>query len=125
MPWAPKPPRPTQIIKEGGDYILALKANQKTLYKRVKAFFKEAVASGWEGINYSYYDATNAGHYRIEYRQVWAVPISQVPNLGIAKKWTRLKTIVMVRRKRTLWNDQTDNPSYYMFLFGCRCCTDC
>ncbi len=103
-----------QIIQEGGDYILALKGNQKTLYKGVKTFFKQAVESGWEGIDYSYYDGSDAGHYRIESRQVWVVPISQVTTLTKRKKWKGLKTIVMVRRKRSLWNDETDNVSYYI-----------
>ena len=103
-----------QIIKEGGDYILALKGNQGTLHKEVKTFFKQALEQQWSGIDYSYDDGTDAGHYRIESRQVWAVPISQVPNLSKRQKWKGLKTIVMVRRKRTLWNDETDKLSYYI-----------
>ena len=103
-----------QIINAGGNYILALKGNQATLHQGVKTFFKQAVEQQWEGIDYSYDDGTDAGHYRIDYRQVWAVPISQVPNLAKRKKWKGLKTIVMVRRKRTLWNDETDELSYYI-----------
>jgi predicted transposase YbfD/YdcC len=103
-----------QIIKEGGDYILALKANQGNLYKDVKKFFKHAHQMDWEGIEYSYDDGTSAGHHRIEYRQVWVVPIAQIPKLANAKKWAGFKSIVMVRRKRTLWNGETDNPSYYI-----------
>ena len=45
---------------------------------------------------------------------VWAVSISQVPNLSKRKKWKGFKTIVMVRRKRNLWNDETDKLSYYI-----------
>lgn len=103
-----------QIINAGGDYILALKGNQSTLHQGIKTFFKQAVEQQWEGIDYSYDDGIGAGHYRIDYRQVWAVPISQVPNLAKRKKWKGLKTIVMVRRKRTLWNDETDELSYYI-----------
>lgn len=103
-----------QIITDGGDYLLALKANHRNLYKDVKAFFKRAVETDWEGIEYSYDDGTSAGHYRIEYRQVWVVPITQVSKLTNAKKWRGLKSIVMVRRKRTLWNGETDKPAYYI-----------
>ena len=103
-----------QIINAGGDYILALKGNQASRHQGVKTFFKQAVEQQWEGIDYSYDDGMDAGHYRIDYRQVWAVPISQVPNLAKRKKWKGLKTIVMVRRKRTLWNDETDEFSYYI-----------
>ena len=68
MRWGPKPPKPPQIIKEGGDYILALKGNQGNLHKEVKTFFKQALEQHWSGIDYSYDDGTDAGHYRIEYR---------------------------------------------------------
>ena len=103
-----------QIINEGADYILALKANHGNLYKSVKKFFKHAKETDWAGIEYSYDDGTSAGHYRIEYRQVWVVPIAQIPHLANAKKWPGFKSIVMVRRKRTLWNGETDKPSYYI-----------
>ena len=104
-----------QIIEAGGDYILALKGNQGSLHKAVKTFFKQALESQWEGIDYSYDDGNSAEHYRIESRQVWAVPISQVPHLAKRQKWKGFKTIVMVRRKRTLWNGETEQVS---ILFG-------
>ena len=103
-----------QIIEAGGDYILALKGNQGTLYKEVTTFFKQALESQWEGIDYSYDDGKSAEHYRIESRQVWAVPISQLPHLAKRKKWKGFKTIVMVRRQRTLWNDETEQACYYI-----------
>lgn len=103
-----------QIIQEGGDYILALKGNHPTLYQGVKHFFKQAMETQWAGIDYRYDDGTSAGHYRIESRQVWAVPIEQIAALPQAKKWKGFKTIVMVRRQRTLWNGQTDGVCYYI-----------
>ncbi len=45
---------------------------------------------------------------------MWAVAIDQVPNLTKRKKWQGLKTIVMVRRQRSLWNDDPDNVTYYI-----------
>ena len=103
-----------QIIREGGDYILALKGNQGNLHKGVKTFFEQAMANDWSGIDYSYSETTEAGHHRIEHRQVWVVPISQVPNLPNQKNWKGLATIVMVRRRRILWNTETDRVCYYI-----------
>jgi predicted transposase YbfD/YdcC len=103
-----------QIIDQGGDYILALKGNQGTLHNQVKAFFKAAQQSQWEGINVSYSDSTEAGHHRIEHRQLWAVPISQVPNLTNPSKWLGLATVVMVRRERHLWNKTTTEVCFYI-----------
>jgi predicted transposase YbfD/YdcC len=103
-----------QIIDQGGDYILALKGNQGTLHNQVKAFFKAAQQSQWEGINVSYSDSTEAGHHRIEHRQLWAVPISQVPNLTNPSKWLGLATVVMVKRERHLWNKTTTEVCFYI-----------
>ena len=84
------------------------------LYKEVEAFFKQAQATDWQGIDYSYSGKTEAGHHRIENRQVWAVPIKQLPNLNEAKKWKGLATLVMVKRKRSLWNKQTTEVCFYI-----------
>jgi predicted transposase YbfD/YdcC len=103
-----------QIIKGKGDYILALKGNHGNLCKGVKQFFKEALANDWKGIEHSYYERTEPNHHRIEYRQVWVVPLSAVPELANAHLWTGLNAIVMVRRKRTLWNKVEEEVSYYI-----------
>ncbi len=103
-----------QIVREGGDYILALKGNQGNLHKGVKTFFEQAIANNWSGLDYSYESTTEAGHHRIEHRQVWVVPISQVPNLPNQKKWKGLASIVMVRRRRLLWNTETARVCYYI-----------
>ncbi len=50
-----------QIIQGGGDYILALKANQDNLYQGVKDFFEQARANEWQDIDYSYEHTTEAG----------------------------------------------------------------
>lgn len=103
-----------QIVGQGGDYILALKGNQGTLHTQVKAFFKAAEQSQWAGIDVSYGECIEAGHHRIERRQVWAVPISQVPDLPNRDKWQGLATVVMVKRERRLWNKTTTDVCFYI-----------
>ena len=103
-----------QIIRNGGDYILALKGNQGNLHQGVKTFFEQAIAQDWSGIEVSYSETTEAGHHRIEHRQVWVVPLNQVPNLPNHKKWKGLASIVMVRRRRILWNRETEQVCYYI-----------
>ncbi|NJM99906.1 MAG: ISAs1 family transposase [Phormidesmis sp. RL_2_1] len=104
----------TQIIEQGGDYILALKGNQGSLHKGVKAFFEAAEQSQWAGIEVSHRDCTEAGHHRIEHRQVWAVPLSQLPALPSHSKWQGLSTVVMVKRERQLWNKTTTEVCFYI-----------
>jgi predicted transposase YbfD/YdcC len=103
-----------QIIDQGGDYILALKGNQGSLHQGVKAFFEAAEQSQWVGIEFSHSDCTEAGHHRIEHRQVWAVPLSQLPTLPSHSKWQGLSTVVMVKRKRQLWNKTTTEVCFYI-----------
>ncbi len=88
--------------------------NQGNLHKGVKTFFEQAIAQNWSGIDVSYSARTEASHHRIEHRQVWVVPISQVPNLPNQKKWKGLASIVMVRRRRLLWNKETEQVCYYI-----------
>jgi len=44
----------TQIYNAKADYVLALKANHPTLYGQVKDWFEQAIAQGFEGVNFSY-----------------------------------------------------------------------
>ena len=103
-----------QIINGGGDYILALKANHGNLFKGVSQFFANALTIDWHGIDHSYEERTEGSHHRIEHRQVWVVPLSAVPSLANANQWNGLNTIVMVRRKRILWNKTEQQLSYYI-----------
>jgi hypothetical protein len=45
---------------------------------QVRDWFKQAVAQNWQGIEYSYHEKTEKGHYRLETRQVWTVSINQL-----------------------------------------------
>jgi hypothetical protein len=58
------------IIQKKADYILALKANQKNLYKEVEEWFKLAREENFSGREYSYYQEVESGHHRIEKREV-------------------------------------------------------
>lgn len=104
----------SQIIDQGGDYILALKGNQGKLHKGVETFFKAAEKAQWSGIEFSYSECTEAGHHRIEHRSCWAVPISQLPDLSNRWKWKGLTSVVMVKRERRLWNKTTTEVCFYI-----------
>ena len=76
------------IIKKKGDYILALKGNQQLLYKAVKEWFKVAQEADYLGKKYDYYEQVEAGHHRVEKRQVWTVDVSEL-HLCIIKNYGR------------------------------------
>ncbi|MGB5711455.1 MAG: ISAs1 family transposase, partial [Waterburya sp.] len=104
----------TQIKQAEGDYVLALKGNQGKLSQQVEAWFKQAQADNWQGMEYSYHETLESGHHRIEMRQVWAVPVSQLPTLHRQSQWLGLTTVVMVRSQRQLWNKTTTNVRFYI-----------
>ncbi len=66
------------------------------------AFFEQAQGNNWQEIDYSYSEKTEAGHHRIEHRQIWVVDLDQLPELSETKKWKGLRSVVMVKRERQL-----------------------
>ncbi|WP_445315814.1 ISAs1 family transposase [Microcoleus vaginatus] len=103
-----------QIKRQDGNYLLALKGNQLNLYKQVESWFEEASTKSWEGIEYSYHETVEAGHHRVETRQVWVVSVKQLPRLHRQSQWEGLTTVVMVRRRRQLWNKTTTEIQFYL-----------
>lgn len=103
-----------RIVNLGADYVLALKANHPTLYAQVQQWFKNAQASNFDSIDYSYDVRVESGHHRREKRQVWAVGVSQMGDLYKQTQWSGLQTIVMVIRTRRLWNKTTREAMFYL-----------
>jgi predicted transposase YbfD/YdcC len=102
------------IIKKKANYTLALKGNQKLLYKSVKEWFDLAQKAEFLGREYSYYEQIEAGHHRVEKRQVWAVDVSELPPLPNQELWSGLKTVVMIVSERRLWNKTTTESRFYL-----------
>ncbi len=103
-----------QIKQAEGDYVLALKGNQGKLNQQVSDWFNQAQAKNWLLIEYSYDERVESGHHRIETRQVWVVPISQLPPLHRQRQWLGLTTVVMVKSRRQLWNKTTTSVRFYI-----------
>ena len=89
----------TEIItQKGGDYIIALKANQGTLFDTTKECFDRAL-KGLEDSNEVFHHQTvGKGHGRIETRDIWTIPLGE--HFKKYQPWSGLKTLVMVERKR-------------------------
>jgi predicted transposase YbfD/YdcC len=103
-----------QIKEAEGEYVLALKGNQGKLNLQVETWFKQAESQNWQGIELTYHQTVEAGHHRIETRQVWAVPVSQLPPLHRQSQWLGLTSLIMVRSTRQLWNKTTTEVRFYL-----------
>ncbi|WP_293084977.1 ISAs1 family transposase [Moorena sp. SIO4A1] len=93
---------------------MALKGNQGKLSQQGSSWFEQAQAQQWQGIDYDYDQTIESGHHRIEVRQVWTVSVSQLPPLHRQDQWLGLTTVVMVKRRRELWNGTTQLPQFYI-----------
>lgn len=108
-----------EIIGHGADYVLCLKANHPTLWAEVTAWFKQAEATHFSGLDHSYEQRVESGHHRREHRQVWAVSVAVMGKLHQVEQWAGLKTIVMVKRVRHLWNKTTQETMFYLASLPC------
>jgi len=52
-------------------------------------------------------------------RHVWAVPVAVMGDLHQIEQWAGLKTIVMVKRVRHLWNQITRETMVYLTSLPC------
>ena len=60
-----------QIIKQEGDYALALKENQENLYEEVQAIFVLAEQEAFVGRYCESERLVEKGHGRLEIREYW------------------------------------------------------
>jgi predicted transposase YbfD/YdcC len=101
-----------QIIRQGGDYVLALKGNQGNLFEAVQHQFEAAQAQGFQTIEHDVYETTETGHGRTETRRCWC--LGSVEDLIEAEKWTQLTSIAMVESWRTVEDKTTHQVRYYI-----------
>jgi hypothetical protein len=64
-------------------------------------------------LKYCSVDRIDSCHHRTEKRQIWCIPISQLPTLHNQDDWVGLKCVVMVVRVRHLWNKTTREVQFY------------
>lgn len=87
-----------QIKNRGGDYVIGLKANQKTLYNDTKKLFSDPKVLE----NCSSWEESDKGHGHLEKRITYST--SDINSLQIKHNWPELKSVNMVISERTLKN---------------------
>jgi predicted transposase YbfD/YdcC len=102
-----------QIIAQGADYLLALKANQGGLHQAVQDLFNYAQETGFADCDY--HKTVNKGHGRIEIRECWTTSsedfLAYLPNRAA---WSDLESIVMVKSERRIGDDVSTKVRYYI-----------
>jgi predicted transposase YbfD/YdcC len=101
------------ITEQNADYIITLKKNQGNLYKNVEELFKEAIRTGFQGIEHSTYHTREQAHGREEIRHYLMLNnISE--RVDANNKWSKLKSIGLVESVRTVDGKTTVETRYYI-----------
>lgn len=101
-----------KIIEKEADYVLALKGNHGTFNKEVKDYFEDAIASKFEGVEYSKKVTLEKGHGRIEKREY--LQTDDINWFEEKHLWKNLTSIGMVKRTVTLKDKTTVETFYYI-----------
>lgn len=105
-----------RIVNGEGEYLLALKGNQGTLKDDVELFFKGAIDTDWEDVNYERYETLEKGHGRIDTRTAYLV--KDIEWLNNKKDWPNLQGIIMMISQRQSKGKKSTETRYYITSSG-------
>lgn len=104
-----------QIVEQQADYVLALKANQGTLYDEVQQSFVLAEGQQFAGVAHAHHQTVNKGHGRVEVRRYTTISEpSWIAHLNPAGSWAGLRSIGRVERRRHAHGEVTEETHYYL-----------
>jgi len=109
-----------QIVRAGGDYVLAVKDNHPTLANSVRKHLDEMILEKFEGVEHVYHETTDAGHGRIDTRKVWAT--GEIKWLGRRGEWKNLSSVIVVEsiRRENAKEKPTISRRYYISSIKCQ-----
>jgi predicted transposase YbfD/YdcC len=101
-----------QIVKQGGDYVLALKRNHETLYEAVEELFERAHVMPSAGLVLHYHETYDKAHGRVEIRRHWTT--DAVAELEQHDAWAKLTCLGKVESERHVDGQVTREQRYYL-----------
>jgi predicted transposase YbfD/YdcC len=81
------------IVEGEGHYVLALKENQATLHRQVKALLDEAILDGFDGMRHDSFKAVDGDHGRIETRCLWVTDEVHWLDEELRNNWPGLNSV--------------------------------
>jgi predicted transposase YbfD/YdcC len=108
-----------QIIDQDGEYALALKENQGTMYEGVTETFALAQKEHFAHIQYESHRTVEKGHGRQGIREYWTISDPAIlAFLDAERRWTGLQGIGMVRAQRRIDQEVSLQTRYYLLSFS-------
>lgn len=104
-----------QIVRRGGNYVLALKANQPTMHADVAALFSAARAAQQAEYGMSRATSVDVAHGRTEIRHAFVISApSAIADLNEGQRWASLQSVVLIESERTLGATTSTEQRYYL-----------
>jgi predicted transposase YbfD/YdcC len=101
-----------QIVKQGGDYVLTVKANQERLLEDIQATVEKAREGDLAAAAVEQYHHVEAGHGRHEERSY--VVIHNVEGIRDRANWAKLTTVGMICSERTVNGETSAEVRYFI-----------
>jgi predicted transposase YbfD/YdcC len=101
-----------QVVKQEGDYVLAVKENQPTLHDVVKNTFDELTGPGIPCVSYDFHEDVDAGHGRVETRRIWTTGWTDW--WKDRADWAGLKSFVCVESVREINGHTSTERRYFI-----------
>lgn len=99
------------ILRQGADYVLAVKDNQETLHEDVQAAFERTGRFNRP----DYHKTVNKGHGRIEVRECWAISDPDIlAHINDYKLWKGLHSLVKVTSERRRDGEISHTTRYFI-----------
>lgn len=104
-----------QIVKQKGDYLLALKGNQGNFHEEVVSFLTVAKEADFKNVEHDFHEEIDAGHGRIETRRAYAIDFKKYKkHMPEGLKWKKLTSVVMVETIREGRDFKTMDMRFYI-----------
>jgi predicted transposase YbfD/YdcC len=105
----------TAIVAQGGDYLLAVKENQKLLYQDLHDLFQEAQAVEFRETVFDFARTVSKGHGRLEIRRCWTIADPDfLDYIRDGRLWPNLRTLIMIEGERRVGHKISRETRYFI-----------
>lgn len=107
-----------KIVAQGGDYVLAVKDNQKKLAEALVEFFDTAAAFDFRHIDVQKRISVEKDHGRIETRRAFFVPDVSSMDRPMSESWKRLGGVGMIEAEQEVKGKVSTERRYFIVSTG-------
>jgi len=104
-----------QIVVQGGDYLLAVKKNQKHLYEDIEHLFKHAVPENFKADGFDEARTVDKQHGRLEIRRCQLISEPEwLDYLRARHNWKGLHSVIKIWSERQIGGKKSCESRYYL-----------